>query len=249
MMRVLSIIGFSKSGKTTTIEEVIKILRKRGYSVGSVKEIHFEDFHLDEEGTNTYRHKEAGSQLVTARGIYETDILVQEKLSINKILDFYDYDFVILEGVRDTAAPKIIAAHDEEGIESDLDDTVFAISGKISGQFEVYKGLPVINALTEADVLVDLIIKKVFPRLPDVKEECCRACGFSCKELCGRILSEKSQRSDCVLEDKGIVLKMKGKEMVLVPFVQKILQNAIEGIVKELDGYFEDGDIEICIKK
>ena len=42
-MKVFSVIGISKSGKTTTIENIIKELRKRNYSVGSVKEIHFEN--------------------------------------------------------------------------------------------------------------------------------------------------------------------------------------------------------------
>ena len=74
-MKVVSIFGFTKSGKTTTVEHVVAELRRRGYSVGSVKDIHFEDFTIETEGTNTYRHKKAGSQLVTARGLYETDIL------------------------------------------------------------------------------------------------------------------------------------------------------------------------------
>ncbi|HCS10941.1 MAG TPA: molybdopterin-guanine dinucleotide biosynthesis protein, partial [Clostridiales bacterium] len=54
-MKVFSVIGITKSGKTTTIENIIKELRKRNYTVGSVKEIHFEEFKMDVEGTNTHR--------------------------------------------------------------------------------------------------------------------------------------------------------------------------------------------------
>ena len=36
----------------------------------------------------------AGSQLVTARGMYETDILFQEKLDMDEILKFYNHDYV-----------------------------------------------------------------------------------------------------------------------------------------------------------
>ena len=46
-MKVFSVVGYSKSGKTTTIEQIIKELKKRNYSVGSVKDIHFEGFHLE----------------------------------------------------------------------------------------------------------------------------------------------------------------------------------------------------------
>ena len=37
--------------------------------MGSVKNIHFEQFTLDMEGSNTWRHKQAGSELVVARGL------------------------------------------------------------------------------------------------------------------------------------------------------------------------------------
>ncbi|MCL0076168.1 molybdopterin-guanine dinucleotide biosynthesis protein MobB, partial [Dehalococcoidia bacterium] len=100
-MKAFSVIGITQSGKTTTIENIIRGLKKRRYSVGSVKEIHFEEFAIDQEGTNTYRHRVAGSELVTARGYYETDILFPEQLSMEQILRFYEQDYIVLEGVTD----------------------------------------------------------------------------------------------------------------------------------------------------
>lgn len=52
--------------------------------MGSVKDIHFEGFSIDSAGTNTDRHKKADSQLVTARGLYETDILFQGRLPVEE---------------------------------------------------------------------------------------------------------------------------------------------------------------------
>lgn len=214
-MKIFSVIGISKSGKTTTIENIIKELKIRGYLVGSVKEIHFHNFKMDIEGTNTSRHRDAGASLVTARGENETDILFQEKLSMEEILDFYSHDFVVLEGVRDMDVPKIVTAHDEEGIDARLDETTFVISGRISNHMNEYKGLPVINSETNIKELVDLIEEKVFDRR----------------------------------EEKKIVLKVNEKEIPMVPFVKKILINTVEAVVKELDGYEKNGEIEICIKK
>jgi len=248
-MKVFSVIGISGSGKTTTIENIIKELRKRNYSVGSVKEIHYEKFKIDAEGTNTQRHKAAGSMLVTARGAYETDILFQRKLSLNEILDFYNYDFVILEGVRDTCAPKIVTAHDEKGILDRLDETTFAISGRISNEIEEYNGIPVINSMINIEELVDLIEKKVFERLPDMEDKCCGACGHTCKELCSMILKNEKERGDCILSNQSVILKVNGKEISMVPFVQNVLINVVEAVAKELYGYTENGDIEVCIKK
>ena len=53
-----------------------------------------------------------------------------------------------------------------------------------------YKGLPVISAITECERLVDLV-EKVFERLPDVADECCSACGYTCTQLTERILAAR----------------------------------------------------------
>ncbi len=74
-MKAFSVIGISKTGKTTSIEKIIKGLKKRNYSVASIKEIHFDSFAMDAPGTNTDRHRKAGSEIVTARGLNETDIM------------------------------------------------------------------------------------------------------------------------------------------------------------------------------
>lgn len=163
-MKIFSVIGISKSGKTTTIEQIIKELKRREYTVGSVKEIHNEEFKMDTEGTNTDRHMKAGAELVTARGFYETDILFPRKLDIDQILSFYDQDYVVLEGVREPQFPKILTAHDVKGIEDRLDESIFAISGRISEELEEYKGLPVINALTDVEKIVDLIEEKSYEK-------------------------------------------------------------------------------------
>lgn len=160
-MKVFSIFGISKSGKTTTVEAVVAELRRRNYTVGSVKDIHFEDFAMDREGTNTYRHKMAGSQMVTARGPYETDVLFPSRLSLGEILKFYHHDFVVLEGANDFRGPGIISAYTEEEVDERHRDTVFAVVGHISNRLTEYKGLPVINGMTDAVKLVDLIEKSV----------------------------------------------------------------------------------------
>lgn len=158
-MKIFSVYGYSKSGKTTTIENLIKELIKRGYTVGSVKDIHFEQFAIDTEGSNTDRHRKAGSQLVTARGLYETDILYQRRLNISEILKFYTQDFVIFEGTSDYSMPRILCSTSIDDIKKRINNDVFAISGVISNEIKSYKNLPAINSLTEIERLADLAIK------------------------------------------------------------------------------------------
>lgn len=162
-MKVFSIIGITNSGKTTTVEAVVSELRQRNYSVGTVKDIHFVDFAMDQEGSNTYRHRMAGSQLVTARGFYETDVMFQKRMPLNEILRFYDHDFVVLEGALDFMGPGIITAITEQEVEERMRDTIFALAGQIANRLTEYQGLPVINSITETAKLVDLI-EKIVPQ-------------------------------------------------------------------------------------
>lgn len=156
-MKVFSIFGSSKSGKTSSVEAVIAELCRRNYTVGSIKDIHFQDFAIDKKGTDTDRHKKAGAQLATARGLYETDIMFTKRLSIAETLQYYNQDFVVLEGTNEFNGPGIISAYTEEEIDERRRETVFAVVGRISNTITEYKGLPVINAITDTVKLVDLI--------------------------------------------------------------------------------------------
>jgi len=246
-MKTFSVIGYTQSGKTTTIENIIKELKKRNYSVGSIKDIHFEKFKIDKEGTNTFRHGAAGSELVTARGYYETDILFPRKLSIEEVLEFYSQDFVIMEGVTDYNLPVILCAQNEAEIDERFSDKVFVISGRISNSIDEYKKIPVINAVEDAARLVDFIEEKVYEKLPDYPPECCSKCGYDCRTLGTRILQGLSKREDCAVFQRNVTLKIGGKIVGMVPFVQDILCDVAEGVVKNLQGYKRGKTIEIKI--
>ena len=250
-MKVLSVIGITKSGKTTTVENIIQELRSRGYSVGSVKEIHYEQFQIDRDGTNTDRHKKAGSTLVTARGMKETDVLYPSMLPMSRILSFYDHDFVILEGVHDINAPVIITAHNTGEIDERMDYRTLAVSGMIAGEIQSYKGLAVINCITGTKKLVDLIEEKVPELMPDFDADCCSDCGYDCHTALQKILSGEMKRDCCSINksNKGnITLSVNGHELKMVPFVKRILKNAVLGVVKELDGFENDAEIKIIIE-
>jgi len=252
-MKALSVIGVTKSGKTTTIENIIKELKRRRFSVGSIKEIHYENFAIDTQGTNTYRHKAAGSEVVTARGYHETDILYQRNLSIEEILGFYTQDYVVMEGVTDYNAPVILCIHEVKEIEQHKDKDyfkrVFAISGVATNSVEAesFEGIPFFNAENNAVLLTDFIIEKNFDLLPDFPVECCNACGYGCRELCSRILKGLSERSECKISQAEIILNIDGSPVKIVKFVQDILRDTILALVSNLKGYKSGKKIEITI--
>ncbi|MDR0876174.1 MAG: hypothetical protein LBN12_08200 [Clostridiales Family XIII bacterium] len=82
---------------------------------------------------------------------------------------------------------------------------------------------------------------------PDFPPECCSACGHTCAGLKTEILSGEAKLEDCVLSRMDVELLIDGKLINIVPFVQRILKNAVLGVVRELDGYHDDSRIEIRI--
>lgn len=248
-MRVFSVAGYTKSGKTTTIEHIIKELKKRRYTVGSVKDIHFEGFKIDTDGTNTHRHKVAGSQLITARGLYETDVLFQKQLTLEEIAKFYDVDYLVVEGIRDANIPMILTADCMEDLDERYNKKVFMISGKIADTIEDYKGLEAISAFDNVKGIVDKIEASTFPMLPNFDPKCCSACGYDCQTLCERIVAGDSSYEDCLIKAMNVSLTIDGNEIDMVPFVQNILRNSIEAVVSELDGYKKNSTIEIKLNE
>ena len=246
-MKVLSVCGISNSGKTTTVEHIVRELTARGYRVGSVKEIHFEAFAIDPDPqSNTRRHRAAGARLVCARGMSETDLLFDEMLPAAKILEFYekDFDWVVMEGVSDICVPTIVTAHEEEDLAKKWSGMAFCVSGRLSARIDEYKNAPAIDATTDIKRLVDLIELKVYDRLPRFPPECCMACGMTCEDFAHAVIAGKKRRTECVA-DRGVQLLIDGRQIDMVPFVQNLLKNAVLGVASELDGFVQEGKIEV----
>ncbi|HPM04200.1 MAG TPA: hypothetical protein PL160_00660 [Candidatus Cloacimonas sp.] len=59
-----------------------------------------------------------------------------------------------------------------------------------------------------------------------------------------------SQRSDCILDAAPeLQLKVGGQEVVIVPFVQKLLKDTLMAFVDNLKGVDKDSEIELRIKR
>ena len=117
---VVSIISKKNSGKTTLLVKLIPELKKRGYTVGTLKhDVH--GFDIDHEGKDTWKHKQAGSDVVVISCPWKVSLIkdVAKELSIDELVDnfFMDADIVITEGYKRADKPKIElfrkGAHDD----------------------------------------------------------------------------------------------------------------------------------------
>ena len=125
-MKIIMFKGYSKTGKTSTVAALVSELRRRGYTVGTVKDIHFESYEADDPNTDTYKHRKAGARRVTALGPNDTSIIVDRHMKIEEILKYYKEDFVILEGDSGLKCPNIISGRTTDDLDKRMDENTIA---------------------------------------------------------------------------------------------------------------------------
>lgn len=152
-MKVFQIVGVRKSGKTTTVECLIKKLKQRGFSVGTVKCINCPVFTIDaDRHSNTARHARAGADVVVAYGRREVDFIYPAPQDISRtllILNEASLDYCIVEGGYEFDLPRIICLRNEAEFQDRYTEKTFAVAGVIAGSLKGNLELPVFNALSD----------------------------------------------------------------------------------------------------
>jgi len=110
MLPIVSIIGKSKSGKTTLIEKLIRELKARGYRVATIKHAP-QGMSFDEPEKDSWRHIQAGSE-VTAVSSKEKIVMVKpvsQELTLDELASLVgeDCDLILTEGFKQGSTPKI----------------------------------------------------------------------------------------------------------------------------------------------
>ena len=108
MPPIISIVGKSGSGKTTLIEKIIHELKRRGHKIGTVKHA-YHGFDIDQKGKDSWRHKEAGADMVIVASPGKIAMVKDVNSESLKCLEgyFHDMDIIIVEGYKRENKPKI----------------------------------------------------------------------------------------------------------------------------------------------
>jgi len=146
-IQMISFIGYSKSGKTASIEKLISYLHSQNYIILAFKHIHQDNFSIDTPGKNTWKFSQAGADVVVSQSPDESAIIFNRKmdphLMINSIKNLIQSSLksdqtssekdviVILEGFRDMKGKKVLCVKNLEEIKSQMDPSIAAISGSI----------------------------------------------------------------------------------------------------------------------
>jgi molybdopterin-guanine dinucleotide biosynthesis protein MobB len=116
-VRLLAIVGRTKTGKTTLIERLVPVCAESG-PVAVVKHIHHPDTELDPVGTDTWRTARAGAPVVVGVSPMEYSFHVRQKMSLLQTIQLLlrlhpELRWVLIEGfhqeARDLPGARIIA--------------------------------------------------------------------------------------------------------------------------------------------
>jgi molybdopterin-guanine dinucleotide biosynthesis protein B len=111
--RIFGITGWKNSGKTTLTVKLVAELTARGYKVSTIKHAHHA-FDIDKEGTDSYRHRQAGASEVAivsgVRWALMHEMRGEMEPPIEDILArLGPCDIVLVEGYKRESHPKIEA--------------------------------------------------------------------------------------------------------------------------------------------
>jgi len=238
-MKVVGIIGYKKSGKTTLLVNLARELKKRGYKVSTVKHT---SGSLDLPDTDTTKHKEYISE-VAAISPYESIISLKGEKRLEEMLSYISADFVLVEGFKsEKTFPKIVCLREEKEAAQLFDGLQICVA--MLSPVNVKLDVPVFKISTDSEEIADLVCEKAF-KLPNLN---CGACGYeTCSELAKEIVKGKKNINECVSLNSPIKITVNGKSLALNPFVAKVIQGSLEGMLSPLKG-FRKGKIEINIK-
>lgn len=113
---VCQIAGYKNSGKTTLICALIPLLQQRGCTVAVIKhDAHGYD--MDHPGTDTWKQRQAGASAIAITSSTRTSVIEERGSSLAELIgQFAGYDYVLVEGFKTEAYPKIVIIHREEDL-------------------------------------------------------------------------------------------------------------------------------------
>ena len=159
MTKIVGIVGWKDVGKTFFVTEIINILVKKGYKVGTIKHAHH-DFDIDKPGTDSFKHRQSGASEVIISSSKRWAKIIENKNKNEKKLkellkEFNDVDVVIVEGYKKDDHPKIeIINKNSKIINNEINNLVAIVAHE-----KIETKIPLFMS-NEVESLVEFIINK-----------------------------------------------------------------------------------------
>ncbi len=167
-MKVISIIGHKKTGKTRLIEELIPIFQSRGYRVGTVKHAPHTDV-LGPPNTDSARHRLAGAEKTLLLGENGAALFFDPEEKVESVVAEYfsDYDLVIVEGLKHGPFPKLEVFRPSRALRTEPLAGEIDVVGVVTGaHVALPDGVQVLSPRSPEEV-ADFIEERLFSRRHD----------------------------------------------------------------------------------
>lgn len=163
-MKIISVIGYSGTGKTFLIVKAIILLKQQlNYNCSVIKNIH--EHRIDTQGKDSYKFTDAGAQYSISRNKFnENVIFIKKDIEIHNIIEWIEdgplkTDILFLEGFRNLPFPAILCINDLPEIKPQLTNQVKMISGLITtkpNELQEEIGIPIIDIHKEFDKFLNI---------------------------------------------------------------------------------------------
>lgn len=107
---IIGFYGYSKSGKTNLITELISYFSRENYKIACIKQTH-KSYDIDKKGKDTYKFASEGSKIIVFMTKKQTSFIITKEMklrdSIDYIIRYNNLDIIFIEGAKDFFIPKI----------------------------------------------------------------------------------------------------------------------------------------------
>lgn len=135
---IVQVVGYKNSRKTTLIASLVQHFNHKSYNVAVIKHDHGQ-FEMDREGTDTFKHRQAGATAVAISSPNRTAIIKEQGTDLEDLIDyFHEYDLILIEGYKQADYPKVVLVRKLEDIHllSELTNVRCVMYGEEEGLVE-----------------------------------------------------------------------------------------------------------------
>ncbi len=225
--RYFAFVEGSDRERAIILKIVNTYLTKKGHSVAIIKRV--QDLELFQEITTQkiMGYEDLKSKLVAYVSPEVSNAVLIGPDQETRIFQWAEdtTDYILLDGFENLPdTPKAMILGKNEPGEHIGVDTIAVI-----GTHEKTRMHPLYKTESELPALVETLA------LPPNRNLNCEKCGYpNCKAFRSMVLKGKAAISDCVTYDSPVRLCVNNKDIALVPFVQRLIESIVTGMVHTL---------------
>jgi molybdopterin-guanine dinucleotide biosynthesis protein B len=158
---LLAITGWSGTGKTTLLQQVIPLLKAHGIRPGLIKHTHHQ-MDIDTPGKDSYLLRKAGADQVIVASHQRWALMCEtsdQPLSLAMLasrMDSSALELVLVEGFKDEPVPKIVLWR--RGVKGEIDDLLDEQTIAVATDEDVEIDLPLLN-INQPEKVAEFIIQ------------------------------------------------------------------------------------------